>query len=49
MELENEVGQVIALADDLTLKEMVDMGLVVVLADSADADENCWVPTKIEE
>ncbi|MFD2177947.1 hypothetical protein [Veronia pacifica] len=48
MELENENGEVMHLADDLTLKEMVDMGLLVVLSDAEDESQNCWVPTEPE-
>ncbi|WP_201746188.1 hypothetical protein [Veronia nyctiphanis] len=44
MELENENGEHMHLADDLTLKEMVDMGLLVVLSDAEDESQNCWVP-----
>ena len=46
MKLENEAGEHMHLADDLTLKEMVDFGLVVVLADNQDSSESCWVPVK---
>ncbi|CZF83145.1 hypothetical protein K6Q96_23540 [Grimontia kaedaensis] len=46
MELENERGETMHLADDLTLKEMVDMGLLVVLSDANDEAENCWIPTE---
>ncbi|WP_198158362.1 hypothetical protein [Enterovibrio coralii] len=45
MELENEHGEKMHLADDLTLKEMVDMGLLVVLSDANDSSEDCWIPT----
>ncbi|MCC4799842.1 hypothetical protein [Enterovibrio norvegicus] len=46
MELENQFGEKMHLADDLTLKEMVDMGLLVVLADENDESENCWIPAE---
>ncbi|CZF85608.1 MULTISPECIES: hypothetical protein [Grimontia] len=45
MELENERGETMHLADDLTLKEMVDMGLLVVLSDASDEADDCWIPT----
>ncbi|MBV7298104.1 hypothetical protein [Enterovibrio paralichthyis] len=44
MELENERGDKMHLADDLTLKEMVDMGLLVVISDTNDDSEECWIP-----
>lgn len=49
MELKNELGEKIQLADNLTLKEMVDLGLIVVLADRNEEAEESWVPSKQDE
>ncbi|MCG7497296.1 hypothetical protein MHO82_10495 [Vibrio sp. Of7-15] len=42
MELTNEKGETTRLADDLTLKEMVDMGFMVELTDNESDSNEHW-------
>lgn len=48
MELRNELGEEMHLDDDTTLKELVDMGMLVVLGDTSDPMDSCWVQIKEE-
>lgn len=49
MELTNEKGETTRLADDLTLKEMVDMGFMVELTDEESNSNEHWKARKEQE
>ncbi|WP_108652144.1 hypothetical protein [Dongshaea marina] len=43
MRFTNEVGEVMNLADDLTLKELLDMGVSVSVSEELDPDHQIWL------
>ncbi len=49
MELENENGDIMHLADDLTLKELVDMGISIVVSEDATGNMEHWIPVDNDE
>ncbi len=48
MDLRNDFGEQMHLDDDTTLKELVDMGMLVVLGDTSDPMDICWVQVQEE-
>ncbi|MGL5031521.1 MAG: hypothetical protein ACRC8Q_03325 [Aeromonas sp.] len=43
MHFTNENGEIIALADNLTLHELLDMGISIVLSEESDPDRQIWL------
>ena len=49
MHFHNAAGQVMRLADNLTLKELYDMGIELTISEKVDPDHELWLSDEEKE